>query len=228
VLELPMTGRAAKFKVSGVWRDYARQHGAVVVERRAAASLGADVRSSQASLWLESGVGAEVIEARLRSALAGRAGFELSRPQDIRNETLRIFDRTFAVTYALEAVAVIIGLFALSASFAALAIARRREFGMLRHIGMTRAQIGRMLAFEGTLVSALGLLLGLALGWLISLILVHVVNRQSFHWSMDLDIPWLRLAGFIAVMLPLASLTAWAGARRAMSGDAVQAVKETS
>jgi putative ABC transport system permease protein len=121
---------------------------------------------------------------------------------------------------------VLIGLFALSSSFAALALARRREFGVLRHLGMTRKQVGTMLAFEGTLVSALGLAVGLTLGWLLSLVLVHVVNRQSFHWSMDLHVPWLSLAAFVAVMLPLASFTAWAGARRAMSGDAVQAVKD--
>ena len=90
------------------------------------------------------------------------------------------------MTYALEAVAVLIGLFGLSSSFGALVLARRREFGMLRHLGMTRRQIGAMLATEGALVSALGLAVGLALGWVISLILIHVVNRQSFHWSMEL------------------------------------------
>jgi putative ABC transport system permease protein len=75
-------------------------------------------------------------------------------------------------------------------------------------------------------VSALGLAVGLALGWLLSLVLVHVINRQSFHWSMDVQVPWLSLAAFVALMLPLASFTAWAGARRAMSDDAVRAVKE--
>jgi putative ABC transport system permease protein len=108
----------------------------------------------------------------------------------IRARSLDIFDRTFAVTYALEAVAVLIGLFGLSSSFGALVLARSREFGMLRHVGMTRRQVAAMLAAEGALVSALGLALGLALGWVISLVLIHVVNRQSFHWSMDLHLPW--------------------------------------
>jgi putative ABC transport system permease protein len=130
------------------------------------------------------------------------------------------------VTYALEAVAVMIGLFGLSAGFGALVLARRREFGMLRHIGMTRRQIGAMLAAQGLLVSSLGLAVGLALGWLISLVLIHVVNRQSFHWGMDLHMPWLLLAQFSAVMLALATLSAIASGRQAMSADAVRAVKE--
>jgi putative ABC transport system permease protein len=97
---------------------------------------------------------------------------------------------------------------------------------MLRHVGVTRRQIGTMLAAEGALVSALGLAVGLALGWLISLVLIHVVNRQSFHWTMDLAIPWAPLAVFSGAMLGLASLTALASARQAMADDAAQAVKE--
>src|SRR3979411_1308089 len=75
--------------------------------------------------------------------------------------------------------------------------ARRREFGGLRHIGMTRRQIGAMLAAQGLLVSALGLAVGLTLGWVISLVLIHVVNLQSFHWGMELHLPWQLLAEFV-------------------------------
>ncbi len=130
------------------------------------------------------------------------------------------------MTYALEAVAVLIGLFGLSSSFGALVLARSREFGMLRHVGMTRRQIGAMLAAEGALVSALGLALGLALGWVISLVLIHVVNRQSFHWSMELHPPWGLLASLAAALLALATLTALASGRRAMGVDVVRAVRE--
>src|SRR6267378_3549371 len=148
------------------------------------------------------------------------------RPGAVIEIPLNIFDRTFAVTYALEAVAVAIGLFGLSSSFGALVLARRREFGVLRHIGMTRRQIGSMLAAQGLLVSALGLAVGLTLGWVISLVLIHVVNRQSFHWGMELHLPWRLLAEFVAVMLVLATFTAIASGRQAMSGEAVRAVKE--
>src|SRR4030095_4557340 len=124
------------------------------------------------------------------SEIAGGNQLELATPGEIRDLSLRAFDRTFAVPYALELAAVVIGLVGLSSSFGALVLARRSEFGVLRHLGMTRRQVGAMLAGEGLGVSALGLAVGLALGAIISLILIHVVNRQSFHWSMDLAIPW--------------------------------------
>ena len=83
-----------------------------------------------------------------------------------------------------------------------------------------------MLTTEGLLVSNLGLLVGLALGGLMSFILVFVVNRQSFHWSMDMHVPWTSLAALAIVLLALATATALASARGAMSGDAIRAVKD--
>ena len=92
-------------------------------------------------------------------------------PGELRSISLRIFDRTFAVTYALLAVAIVIGLTGLSSSFGALVLARQREFGMLRHLGMTWRQVAAMLGTEGLVVSSLGLAVGLALGFVMSLIL---------------------------------------------------------
>jgi len=226
VIELPVAGRAVRFTVAGVWRDYARQNGAVLIDRAVYVRLTGDANASDAALWLEPGVAPTDMEARVRAALPGGEGLEFAQPGEIRELSLRIFDRSFAVTYALEAAAVAIGLFGLSSSMASQVLARRREFGMLRHIGMTRLQIGLMLAAEGALTSAVGLIVGCGLGWLIGLILIHVVNRQSFHWSMDLLIPWLPVAAFCTVMLLLATLTAIVSGRQAMGGDAVRAVKE--
>jgi len=140
--------------------------------------------------------------------------------------SLRIFDRSFAVTYAIEAVAVLVGLFGLSTSLGAIVLARRREFGMLRHLGMTRGQIGRMLAAEGGLLALLGAAAGLLVGGAISLILIHVVNRQSFNWSMDLHAPVTTLAAFALALIALAALTAYLSGREAMGMGPVRAVKE--
>ncbi|HEX4884094.1 MAG TPA: FtsX-like permease family protein [Casimicrobiaceae bacterium] len=111
-------------------------------------------------------------------------------------------------------------------AFGALVLARRREFGVLRHLGMTRGQVGRMLATEGVVTSAIGVGAGLLLGALISLILIYVVNRQSFHWGMDLAMPWPQLAAFAVVVVALATLTAVASGRQAMGPDVVRAVKD--
>ncbi|MCG6876270.1 MAG: FtsX-like permease family protein [Betaproteobacteria bacterium] len=226
VVELPLAGRNVRFRIAGVWRDYGRQQGALVMDRDRYIALTGDRKANDGGLFLAPGASRETLARLITQRVPGGDRLEITLPAEIRSRSLRAFDRTFAVTYALEAVALLIGLMGLSASFGSLVLTRRREFGMLRHVGVTRGQIGMMLATEGAVVSALGLAVGSAVGWVISLILIDVVNRQSFHWGMDLHVPWLPLAAFTVVMLALASVTAVASGRQAMSGEAVRSVKE--
>jgi putative ABC transport system permease protein len=225
-LQVPVDGAARTFVVAGVWRDYARQQGAVVIARPTYIAMTGDENATDVAVWLAPGTSAAELRERIDAAIPEAARLSLATPGEIRALSLRIFDRTFAVTYALLAVAVVIGLTGLSSSFGALVLARRREFGMLRHLGMTRREIAAMLATEGLLVSAIGLAIGLALGFVMSAILVHVVNRQSFHWGMEIHVPWISLAALIAVLLVAAVATTVSSARQAMSGDVVRAVRE--
>jgi len=225
-VDIPLAGRSVRFRIAGIWRDYARQQGTLVLNRDRYIALTGDRKANDGGLYLASGASREAVARLIAQRVPGGDRLEIALPAEIRGRSLRAFDRTFAVTYALEAVALVIGLMGLSASFGSLVLTRRREFGMLRHIGVTRRQIGAMLATEGAIVSALGLAVGSATGWVISLILINVVNRQSFHWGMELHVPWLPLAAFTAVMLVLASITAVASGRQAMSGVVVRAVKE--
>jgi putative ABC transport system permease protein len=181
---------------------------------------------NDAALWLAGGTSIAEVQRALRERLPADGRFEIATTREVREISLGIFDRTFAITYALEIAAILIGLFGVSVSFGAQAIARRREFGVLRHLGMTRREIGAMLGCEGALVAVLGTAFGLATGWIVGLILIHVVNRQSFHWSMELHMPWIALGGLASLVVLAAIATAvWSG-RAAMSEDVVRAVRE--
>lgn len=120
----------------------------------------------------------------------------------------------------------IIGLLGVATSFSAQMLARVNEFGMLRHIGVTRRQILSILAAEGSFLTMLGVILGFVLGWGISLILIFIVNPQSFHWTMQLSMPWGWLILLAGVMLVSASITALIAGRSAVSGSAIRAVRE--
>ena len=224
-LDLPILGKSHAVVVAGIFRDYARQHGSVLIDRADYVSLTGDRTVNDGALWLAPGVTPAQAMAALR-ALPGGKELDIADPGEIREVSLRIFDRSFAVTYAMEAVAVLVGLFGLSSSLGAIVLARRREFGVLRHLGLTRAQIRGMLAAEGGLLALAGAMAGLAAGAAISLVLVYVVNRQSFHWSMELHPPYLLLLAFIAVLLALAVLTAVLSGREATGVGPVRAVRE--
>ncbi|HVK95354.1 MAG TPA: FtsX-like permease family protein [Noviherbaspirillum sp.] len=222
---LPIAGTLGQFVVAGVWRDYARQSGAIQIRLDDYRRLSGDRDVNDAALWLRAGTSTDEAIAALRRLPFGTA-LEFSVPDDIRAISLRIFDRSFAVTYLLEAVAIVIGLFGVAATFSAQTLARAKEFGMLRHLGVSRRQILTMLAAEGGLLSLLGIAIGFLLGGAISLILVFIVNPQSFHWTMQLHMPWRILATVAAVLLASATATAVIAGRYAVSGDAVRAVRE--
>lgn len=97
---------------------------------------------------------------------------------------------------------------------------------MLRHLGLTRRQVAAMLAREGALAAGVGVLGGMLVGGAIGLVLIEVVNRQSFHWSMDLHVPWLSLLLFGTGLVALAALAAVLAGRQAMGQSAVLAVRE--
>jgi putative ABC transport system permease protein len=225
-MTLPLAGRNVEFTVAGVFRDYARQQGAIVIERTRYRALTGDDAVNEAALWLAPGAAAADVRDAIEAYAGGAMRLRVETPASLRTLSLATFDRTFAVTYALEAAAVVIGLVGLSAALAAQTLARSREFGMLRHVGMTRRQIAGMLAIEGAMLAAIGVVAGLVQGFAISLILIHVVNRQSFHWGMDLHVPSLSLALLSAVLITLATIVAGASATRATGIAAVRAVRE--
>ena len=270
----------AIFFVAGVWRDYARQSGAIAISRADFERLTGDQRANDLALWLDDPAQAGQIEnalralaekplpimasppnpARCRTQTANGAKADISRRGDlsrpwstqvdppsspnnkttplagellefgtsaqIRATSLRVFDRSFAVTYWLQAVAVAIGLFGVAASFSAQVLARRKEFGLLVHLGLTKRQILTVVALEGMAWNSLGALAGLGLGLVVSVVLVHVVNPQSFHWTMDLMLPSLKLISLCLAVVAAGTVTAWLAARAAAGQDAVLAVKE--
>jgi putative ABC transport system permease protein len=225
-IAIPLAGSTRRFTVAGIWRDYARTSGSIVISRQAYLAATGDGSANEGSIWLSAGASAALTEAALRTRFARGDPIEILTSTVLRERSLQIFDRAFAITYALEAIAVIIGLTGVSFAASSTALARRAEFGMLRHIGMLRRQIVGMLASEGILTSAFGVAYGLGLGTALSLVLVYVINRQSFNWSIDLAIPAWQLAILSAVLIAAAAVTAvWSG-RAAMSQDAVQAVRE--
>ncbi|MCC6533541.1 MAG: ABC transporter permease [Burkholderiales bacterium] len=225
-VRLPLAGRTIDTTVAGIWRDYVRQTGAVVLPRDVYIRATADERANEAWIWLKPRHSPDDASDILRRALHVGAEIELREPARLRQLSLAAFDRTFAITYALQVAAVVIGLFGISIGASAQAIARRAEFGVLHQIGMSRRQLGRMLAIEGGLVGALGALAGLTVGAAMSLILIHVINRQSFHWSMDIDVPWFPLVALSVLLSACAAVTAAVSVRRVLEDDIVGAVKE--
>ncbi|WP_296809043.1 FtsX-like permease family protein [Thiocapsa sp.] len=224
-LALPIGEQLQTFRVVGIWRDYARQQGAAVIELATFRALTGDRRTNDLGLTLAPGTDPVGIMTAIRATLGDRVS-EMILPGELRNMILEVFDRTFLATYLMLAVAVTIGLFGIGTTFAALATSRRKEFGILRHLGLPRRRIGTLLALEAALTAAVGVGVGVVAGGAIALVLIKVINPQSFHWSMDMQLPFGLLLIFGSAMILLAALAARLAGRQAMRQDAVLAVRE--
>jgi len=226
VLTLPIApGR--KFGVTSIWRDYARQQGAIAIDEDVYTALTGDSGRDDAAIMLKPGADVAVVRRALIAAAPPnlRDGVQIAEPATLRRYALSLFDRSFAITYALEAIAIIVGLAGVAATTSAQAMARTREFGMLRHIGLLRRQIVAMLGAEGALLGAVGGIAGVTLGIAIGQVLIHVVNPQSFNWTMTTRLPLGTLAGVIVALILAATVTAVLTGRKAASIDAVRAVR---
>ncbi len=225
--QLAIGGRQTPVFVAGVWRDYARQFGAIILPLADYRRITGDLSMTDAAFDLAPGADAKAVQAALAAQLppAVRGQAQFGRPGEMRRVALQIFDRSFAVTYALEAIAILIGLVGVATSFSAQVLARMREFGMLRHVGVQKRQLLVMLALEGAGLGLVGAAAGIALGLGLALVLVDIVNPQSFHWTMDLALPWPLLAGLAAALVACAAGTAVVAGRRALGAGPVLAVR---
>ena len=227
VLVLPLPG-APRAVVAGVWRDYARQSGAVALDDADYTRLTGDALRTEATVKLTFGQTPQAAIRTIRATLPSELGAQVQfvEARKMRAVALKLFDSSFALTYALEAIAIAVGLAGVAATFSAQTLARTKEFGMLRHVGVLRSQIVAMLAIEGALLGAIGVVVGLGLGLAMSQVLIHVVNPQSFHWTMETRLPIGLFASLTVALIGAGALTAVLAGRRALSTDAVRAVRE--
>jgi len=224
-LTLPLE-RPLRVRVLGVWRDYARQFGTIAIDSQQYRALTNDHRINDLALWLDAGADVSAVQRALRDAAPDPAMLDFASTADLRRISLGIFDRSFAVTTYLQVVAIAIGLLGIAASLSAQVLARRKEFGLLTHLGITRRQVMALVVGESAAWLAAGVFVGLVLGAIISVVLVHVVNPQSFHWTMDIVWPWARLAALAAAVMLAGLATAALSVRQAAGRAAVLAVKE--
>ena len=200
-----------------VYYDYAADRGVVVMDRGTFVRHFGDLPPTSLAVYLRPGrIPMQVRQQILDGLDDGRRVF-ISTNRALRAEVLRIFDSTFAITYALELIAIVVAMLGVAGTLLTLVLERRRELGMLRLIGAARRQVQRMVVVEAALIGAASMAIGLAVGLALSLLLVFVINVQSFGWTIQFRVPWLFLAQVSAAVI---AATALAGLAARPAGDA--------
>ncbi len=202
---LPTPAGPHRFVVVGIYYDYSSDRGVVAMDQRTYARHYGAWRPTGLSVYVREGAGPEAVRDELLRAMAPDQRVFIHTNASLRREVLRIFDATFAITYALEIIAILVAIMGVAGTLLTLILERRREIAMLRLVGAGRRQVRRMVVIEAVMIGAASQGVGLLVGVLLSLVLVFVINYQSFGWSIQFHMPWAFLARMtLAVLLATA------------------------
>jgi putative ABC transport system permease protein len=202
VLALPRTGAAATVTLRGIYADFGNERGSLILDRPVFLAWFQDDRAVSLALYLKPGEDPQGAAQRLARAWPA---LQFRPNGDLRRQVQLIFRQTFAITYALEVIGMAVALAGLVQSLAGLALARRGDIWTLRALGCRSGAITAVLLGEGLGVALAGCLGGLALGVLLSRILVLVLNPQAFGWTLGYRVPFGFLGGLLALCLGAAA-----------------------
>jgi putative ABC transport system permease protein len=224
-ITLALGSARRSFRVVDVYYDYGSERGSILMDRLTMLRYLPDRAPSNLAIYVAPNASVESVREQIAQAAAGYRVLLFSN-RDLRTEALRIFDRTFAITYALEAVAVVVAVMGIAGALLALVIDRRREIGLLRFLGAAAGQVRKQILVEAGLLGLLANFAGLALGFALSLILIYVINKQSFGWTIRFHLPIAVLLGAISVVYVATVLAGLYPAQVAVQLDPLEAVHE--
>lgn len=230
VHSLPLAGVAhgrLPVWVAGVFRDYGRQHGSIVMDLSTYQRLTHDLRRTDMAIWIAPGKQPSEVLDLLQHQFPEMKKLPFRSASDLRALSLKIFDRSFALTYALEVAALLVAIFSVAAGFAGQALLRQKEFALMHHLGQSSQQQRQWIIEESGMLLALAACWGTLLGLLMSQVLIHRVNPQSFHWTMQTSMPVVALM-VLSLVIVLSGIAAavWASRKNLKSDQLVLSMRE--
>jgi len=216
--------------IEGIFYDYATDGGKMVMERMFYHRFWDDDRVTVFAVYLEPGAGSEQVrQAVIRKMTGGQEQMTpptIIRNKELRQEILNIFDRTFVLTYVLEAIAVLVAILGIVNTLVTAVLERRRELATLQAIGASTNQIERLVLWEavylGVIGAVLGVIGGLGLAWL----LIAVINKQSFGWTIRMTIPVGVLLQAVLLAISAAWIAGYFPARWAARQSVVEGLRD--
>lgn len=229
-LEVMTPSGARQFPIVGVFYDYSTDGGKLLMDRSLYQSLWHDDLVTVFPVYLRDGTNLDGVRARMTTRLSasmtgGLPPLVISNGE-LRNEILEIFDRTFLLTYVLEAIAVVIAMLGIVNTLITSVVERRREFATLRAIGGSEMQIQQLVLWEATYLGMIGIALGLIGGGLLSLLLIKVINRQSFGWTIQMIVPVGSLVQAVVLAGGAALVAGYFPARWAARQPVIEGLRE--
>jgi putative ABC transport system permease protein len=225
ILKLGLGGKVGSFRVLDIYYDYSSESGVILMDRGTLFEYLPNNAPTNIAVYLKPGVSLEQGQRAVEGVIAGRR-IAVTRNRTLRDQAIQVFDRTFAITYVLEALAVFVAVTGVGGALLALVIDRRREFGLLRFLGASDRQIRSIILFEAGLLGILANIAGVTLGLILSQLLIYVINKQSFGWTIQFHWPVLVLLSALSIVYAATLLSALYPARIATRLVPIEVIHE--
>jgi putative ABC transport system permease protein len=222
---ITLPGQAIAFPITGVYRDYSNDRGVVVMDRALFMRTFDDRSINTIVVYLKRGVDQKRARLELEKHFGPKYGAFVVTNREIKAEVMKIFDQTFLITYALLGVAIVVAVLGIVNTLAALILERTRELALLRVSGLSTGELRTMIVLESTLLGVASTAAGLVMGYVLSWILIYVINKQSFGWTIDFHTPVALIVASLAITLLASALAGLVPARMAQRIDIASAMK---
>jgi putative ABC transport system permease protein len=213
------------FRVAGVFYDYSRDSGVMLMQRGNFEKFWHDSRINSLSLYLRPGTDVEKMLQTIRTGYPGAGDYTIYSNRALRNAVVAVFNQTFAVTHILRLIAVLVAVIGIALNLTVLVKEREREIGTLRAVGVGRREIRGLIVWESLFVGIAALLLGVVTGVALSVVLTEVINKAFFGWTIPLRIPWDQLLWTPVWLLPAAIGASLLPANQASRRNIIDAVR---
>jgi putative ABC transport system permease protein len=212
-LSLRTPGGIEQFPVKGVFYDYATDGGKVVMDQGLFSERWGEQDATVFAVYLKEGRDLSAVRQEIEETLGPNRPIITISNGELKQEILDIFDRTFRVTYVLELIALSVAVLGIMNTLLTAILERRRELATLRAIGASSQQIQGLIVWESCYLAGLGAVVGIVVGMALSVLLIKVINKQSFGWTIQFTLAWETIGMALVVALAAALIGAWAPAR---------------
>jgi putative ABC transport system permease protein len=224
-LQLTTPAGPKSFTVVGIFYDYTRDSGLLLMRQSSFEKYWHDPRIHSIGVYLKNGTTPQQVIEQIRNGYPKSDAYAIHSNRELRASVDRIFDQTFAVTYLLRGIALVVAVVGITLNLTVLVKERERELAILRAVGTSICQIVGLVLVEAFLLAALSVGIGIVAGCALAFVLTEVINKTFFGWTIPLQIPWEQLGSIPLVLLPIALLAGLAPAIQAGRTAIVEAIR---
>lgn len=212
--------------LEGIYYDYVSDLGYVIIDRDEFARHYDDRYSTTVAVWIDPSLDGDTVRSRIYDAIGTDSLLNIRTNKELKASVLRVFDNTFAITYALHAIAITVAILGVMNALFALTLEMRRDFGILKYLGTSAGNLRQIVLSQAAILGLCGAVSGVVVGMGLSMLLIDVINKQSFGWTIQFAVPVDFLLQSFALIMACSVLSGLLPAQLAAATPAPEVVRD--